>query len=84
MLGMTPANMFQSALPKKLYRDCFVFLEAFGRSKGRRDAAVDVLAIPSENEAYRAWQRHKCPRNAESVLKILGELRWMLKVLRTV
>lgn len=39
----------EQKVARKVFRDCFPFLEAYGRSKGRMDAGVDVIEIAEEN-----------------------------------
>lgn len=69
-----------------MWRECYIFFEAFGRANGRKDAVVEVLDLYDNqfkslesiyNQAESRWESHAIPIDEEKE-KFQKSLRYML------
>lgn len=70
------ANYQQNTLAQKVFRDCCTFLLAYGSVNGRKkDAACDIIVLPSSTDERRPWQLQVPNRAPATNQKVLEYVR---------
>jgi hypothetical protein len=69
-------------MARKVFRDCHVFLEAYGTANGSKDAGVDIIDLADESLPVRRWNYTMRTMEIEDVATQMAafkqELRFML------
>lgn len=63
---------------RRLFRDAALFLEAYGRANGRKDAAVDIIHVSETSFQHWRWPQSDSTAGADEPFKL--ELRRLLGV----
>jgi hypothetical protein len=70
-------------MARKVFRDCFIFLEAYGTANGSKDAGVDIIDLADGSLPSRQWNYTTRAMETEDVatqmIAFKQELKFLLR-----
>jgi hypothetical protein len=79
--GTGKKQLVAHRVARKTFRDCYPWLEAIGKAKGKTDAGVEIIRIDEENFDGHVWRAggYQVPKIDEELEVFRKELRRLLK-----